>query len=110
MGFGIRRFVKILGLECALYDRPLPLELWYSTSRHRDVLAAVVPREFQSSVSLDVALKCFKLEHYAPLGPHTNPEMELAAALELTTKLGFLTHKTALAGGEGENGKDESEG
>lgn len=61
VGFEIKAFLKVLGIECALEGVPLPLSMWYSNSDHRDIQAAIVPSEWASEgVGLRTALKLFE--------------------------------------------------
>lgn len=49
VGFDMRTFLKILGLECSMpaVGKPLPLRLWYDNTDHRDIGEAVLPKEFK---------------------------------------------------------------
>lgn len=42
VGFDVREFVKLAGLEAAAGGQPLPTELWYG-SDHRDMLPMILP-------------------------------------------------------------------
>jgi len=45
VGFEPRRFLKIIGLECARSGQHLPLSLWYNNSDHRDIQEVFMPSE-----------------------------------------------------------------
>lgn len=64
IGFNVKRFLKFLGLECALAGSPLPLTMWYGNSDHRDMESAIVPTvtpaEPSGVTTLDVALRYFE--------------------------------------------------
>ncbi len=47
VGFNLRPFLKILGIECSLpaSDKACPLRLWYDNTDHRDIAEAILPRE-----------------------------------------------------------------
>jgi hypothetical protein len=104
IGFNPRLFLKMLGIECSLprVGKPCPPRMWYGNSDHRDILEAVLPRDFEKSLTLPVVLKCRR-----PLdpedaakwdalldgwhGPHVQPERDARLSLELAAQLGFLS-------------------
>lgn len=103
LGFNIRRFLKMLGLECSLpsINKPLPLKMWYSNSEHRDIIEAILPHEFDKQLDLQLVLKYRRplkpenSERWDTMlsgweGPHINPQKDAWLTVELATQLGFL--------------------
>jgi len=103
IGFDMRRFLKMLGLECSLpsVNKPLPPRLWYGNSDHRDIEEAVMPREFKH-LSLKSVLAARRpagaeaAERWDALvkdwpGPHVSPEKDVLLAVELAAQLGIIS-------------------
>lgn len=56
IGFDVRNFVKLVGLECAEYGNSiLPHALWYQAD-HRDMREAVLPTPEATGITLDVVI------------------------------------------------------
>lgn len=103
LGFNVRLFVKLLGIECSLPQnaQPLPPKLWYSSSDYRDIGVAVLPDEFKllslqsvllarRPVNEDDAAKWDKiLKKWTE--PGMDPSADVTLATELAAQLGFLT-------------------
>jgi hypothetical protein len=103
IGFGTRRFLKMLGLELSLPSvaRPLPLRMWYSNSEHRDIGEAVLPHDFDKTLTLETVLKRRRPSEPAAAakwdksmngwpGPHHVPEKDVWLAVELAAQIGLL--------------------
>jgi len=98
VGFGMRRFLKMLGTECSLTKDKLPLAMWYGNSEHRDIQEAVMPKEFKSLGWKTVFARRREAvedkDKYDKLvagwdGPGTNPERDAMIAMVLASQLGF---------------------
>lgn len=102
VGFDPRTFLKILGLECSLpsVDKAAPLGLWYTNSDHRDVIEAVMPKEF-AGLTLPFVLKYRRPVEPGPAaawddllkdwpGPGVHPDKDAKLAVELASQLGFF--------------------
>lgn len=106
IGFDIRLFLKILGLECSLpANQPrlsdgkpdptqcynMPLAAWYGTSDYRDIGEAVKPKEFKY-LTWQHVLKArgltTKLKGWN--GPHVDPDLDAVLAKELAMQLDLL--------------------
>jgi hypothetical protein len=103
VGFGMRRFLKILGLECSLPrgDRSrVPVSMWFGNSDHRDVENAVKPSDFKF---LDWATviaarrpaddeEAGKYDEVTAdwAGPGHSPAGDVLVALEFCGQLGLL--------------------
>jgi len=67
VGFDSRKFLKMLGINCSMpsLNCSVPAPLWYGNTDHRDIEEACIPREFKSTITMDVVLKARR----AGLGP-----------------------------------------
>lgn len=102
VGFNPRRFLKILGLECSLpsVNKPLPPRMWYNNQEHRDIVEAVLPRDFEKLLDLPTVLKQRRPDGDARKkwdeklngweGPHQNPEADAWLTVELCKQLGII--------------------
>jgi len=105
VGFGMRRFLKILGLECSLprEDRDrVPVSMWFGNSDHRDVEQAVKPSDFKfldwptvidarRPVDDEEARQKYDEVTEGWNGPGDNPESDALVALEFCGQLGLLS-------------------
>jgi hypothetical protein len=101
VGFNVRLFLKVLGLECSMpaVGKPLPPRMWYGTADHRDIAEAVCPKEYR----LDL-LNVIRARRPPPgeaqnkwdkilegwTGPHVHPQKDSLLACELATQLGLV--------------------
>ena len=106
MGFNPRLFLKILGLECSLpvHDCPLPAEMWYGNTDHRDIAEAVMPATDCGRLRGDwefivqarrLGLKDDHLKEYDAIvagwtGPGKDPDKDARLACEWAVQLGFV--------------------
>lgn len=93
VGFEIRRFVKMLGLECSMpgIECPLPGILWYGSHAYRDVSEMIIPKDVKLDKFLPFVLKCRGLsvkENWK--GPCEDAATDLRLTTELLTQLKFL--------------------
>lgn len=103
VGFEVRTFAKILGLECSMPDvaQPCPVGLWYPHPTFVDIGEAVCPREYRG-LTLPFVLKQRRpsdpergrvwdaMTKDWP-GPGETPERDVKIALELANQLGMLS-------------------
>ena len=102
IGFGIRRFLKMLGLECSLpwIGEPAPVKLWFSNADHRDIESAVMPSDFKSLDWKSVIwarrnglnekdVKGFDRAFASWSGPGVDAEHDLKVITTLVNQLGF---------------------
>jgi hypothetical protein len=101
VGFKIRMFLKILGIECSLPGSPkrAPLGLWTSGSNYRDIGDLICPPDYGFSFP-------YVLSRRRPVdpvegqtwdtlvdgwtGPGVSPEQDALLAVELATQVGML--------------------
>lgn len=102
VGFEIRTFLKILGIECSMPGAPkrCPLGLWYDNSEHRDIGHAIIPTECKH-LTLPQVLK-YRRPSGAALaaawdewlagwtGPCIQPAIDVRICAELCQQLGFM--------------------
>lgn len=101
-GFDPRTFLKMLGLACAMpgVAKPCPVSLWYNNTDHRDIIEAVMPKDFKG---LDLAYVLKRRRPVEPgeaqkwdellagwAGPGDNPRVDATLAVWLADQLGFL--------------------
>jgi len=102
IGFSMRNFLKMLGLECSTpgINKACPLGLWYSNVDHRDIGEAVLPSDYKL-LTLPYVLKFRRpldltaAKHWDELtldwpGPGVFPERDALITVELATQLGLL--------------------
>lgn len=91
LGFDTRTFLKIWGLECSLPENasPLPPEVWYGTTMHRDVGEALLPAEFKY-VPLPWVLKRRGIDVPGWERPGLSPELDARVATIAAEQLGLL--------------------
>lgn len=93
LGFDVRLFLKILGLECSMpaIGKPLPATLWYGQTDHRDIAEAVMPKDCLEGLTLPqvLALRGISLEP-AWLAPHLDAERDVRIITMLAVQLGFV--------------------
>jgi hypothetical protein len=109
VGFEPKTFLKMLGLECARLNKPLPPAMWYSNSDHRDLTNALMPSDFKF-LDWSTVLKAFRptealeqvpydREFGSWPGPGKGAEKDAELAFWLAHKLGFVNSlKLAAAG------------
>lgn len=103
IGFNVRLFLKILGLECSLpaEGRPCPLGMWYDNPGVRDIGEAVCPREFEG-LTLPYVLarrrppdpeggKYWDALTAGWNGPGENVGQDVRIAVELAAQLGIIS-------------------
>lgn len=102
-GFGIRNFLRLLGLECSLPaaggSTACPLSMWYSGVEYRDIGEAVAPKDYpQMPLVHAVKLRRPLDEPDARVwdamllnwtGPGQNPELDSRISATLAAQLGF---------------------
>lgn len=103
VGFDIKTFLKILGIECAVppIAKPCPLNLWYGNSDHRDVTEAVMPKDNCKGMSLPYVLKFWRpneaeaakvwdglLDQWP--GPGASATKDAAIACEISRMIGLI--------------------
>ena len=106
VGFDIKTFLKILGIECALpaIAEPCPLNLWYGNSDHRDIAEALLPKDHCKGMTLPYVLKFWRpkddesgrewddlLAGWA--GPGVAAQVDAEIAAKLARQLGFTFGK-----------------
>ena len=93
-------FLKMLGLECCLpanqpeaedKSNALPLSMWYTNTDHRDVGEAAMPKGFNLSWPLVLAVRKILIKGWN--GPGVDVESDMIVATELSTQLGLLSEK-----------------
>ncbi len=112
LGFRIKAFLKVLGIECALAGNPLPLSMWYGNDAHRDIEKAIVPEEFAGKgVALSTALAYFEdagsfynsvtdkntIEVPDDYAPGRDVKLDATLSLLLGTRLGLVTERDSEA-------------
>ena len=112
VGFRIKTFLKVLGVECALHGNPLPLSMWYGSSDHRDVENALVPDDASAkNIDLAMALEFFEnagvfyddksekpfLEVPDNFVPGSDAKLDATISLLLGSRLGLITNRNASA-------------
>ena len=94
IGFAPREFVKLLGMECAEAEQPLPDCCWVGVSNYKDIESIVLGDLQRYGVTLDAALTRFGIaEHFKinlPYVPSKDPEEDLKITLELATRMGMM--------------------
>lgn len=105
IGFGTRRFLKLLGLELSLpaINKPLPLRMWFGNAEHRDIGDAICPHDFEKSgLTLEQAVRARRPVNEGEARqawdailadwkePHADPEADAKLAIELAAQLGLL--------------------
>lgn len=94
-GFDPRVFLKLLAAQCGQETEPgtvnpMPASIWYDNQDHRDIYNAMIPSEFQSRVSFEVACNRLGLAPPADYAPHNNPLIDVSLAAQAAMRLGLL--------------------
>lgn len=109
-GFEPRLFLKILGLECSLpaIKAPCPHRMWFDNADgHRDIIEAILPREFRTKLSLKAVLASRgplspeDAKDWAALiagwgGPGVDAYKDIRIVFELALQLGLLPETTVV--------------
>lgn len=104
IGFEIKTFLKLLGIECALpaTNKPCPLSLWYGNSDHRDISEAILPKEACKGLTLAYVLKFWRPTFDAEStktwdglikdwhSPGENPTKDAGIASVIATQIGLV--------------------
>jgi len=103
VGFDIKLFMKIFGIECSLprtwypdsdsvkVKREVPLGLWYGNYAYKDLTDIVMPGECRY-LSWRTVLQARNLHKKFEgwNGPHKDPGRDMLVAAELATQIGLL--------------------
>jgi hypothetical protein len=100
VGFNIRRFVKMLGIECTLPrnranptdNNALPLSMWYGNADYRDMNEAIMPGV---DTPLSTVLEARGIEAASWEGPGTDADREIMITTELASQLGMWCETSA---------------
>jgi hypothetical protein len=104
VGFNIRQFLKMLGIECSLpLNQPedqdkvhtLPLDAWYD-SKSCDLEAAVMPSGFDLSWGIVLAARGLAKQYRNWPGPGSDLEEDFLLTVELATQLGILARDVSV--------------
>jgi len=89
VGFEIKRFLKVLGLECSMpgVNTPLPPVLWYGSDAGRDVGEMIAPKSLNVDLSLALKSRGFWRQGWEPC---ENAEDDMRLSVEILTQLNFL--------------------
>ena len=107
VGFNVKRFLKIMGIECSLpefqprdaegkedvnKDSNLPLSMWLGNSNHRDIETIVIPKDYKDVLSWPTVLSARGLgDKFSEWkGPHVDPEMDILLISELAAQVGLF--------------------
>lgn len=88
VGFEPKRFLRLLGVECALCGSPCPTNLWYGNSDHRDILSLLLPEDLAKQtdeVSLPLRMLGIKMETM----PGADAFADAAITVQVLQKFGF---------------------
>lgn len=92
IGFDLRVFLKIWGLECSMpvNANPLPPRVWYGTTMHRDIGDALLPAEYKA-VPLAQVLAWRGIDTQGWERPGVDVERDARIAVTAADQLGFLS-------------------
>lgn len=95
IGYDPRRFIKMLGTECALLGKPMPPSFWITNTEHRDVIELLMPKQECKNMRLVSVLN--KYGHNVPdnYQPGQNCDRDATVISQVLFQIGMVPSAAA---------------